>query len=255
MKDDERHILEFSVFDDEVSLWQLIYPGDGKVRGQFEDIIESLEHRQYSKTPPVSVLIVGKEGKRLHAASFLKGLGKDVIRSAPARYFTSVEEVKRLLMHTQEYFGYIVSQFEPLEHLNYSLLCEIISNGTYTVFEKMKNAWITYHLNNPIIVTAEKISLVPQCMVEKFDHIVFLQDYTPEQIREIIEQRLDFCRIDYDGQFIDSVMRLSGQSLKRAIRVIEACITVMQAREQERLSAEHLERAKSYLEMGDSNLF
>ncbi len=244
---DGKEVLRFADFEEEVSLWNLVLPGNGAVRRQFEDIIDSLENRYYHTVPPLTVLIVGKEGKKLHAAALLRALDKTVIKSAPARYFIEKEDVSSLLRYSESYMGYIVSDFEPLNHLNYKLLNEIITEGTYTIWDNHKKSLISYFVNNPIIVTAEETSLVPECMLQKFQHIVFLQDYTSQQIRRIIRQRIDYCRLDYDDHVVGAVMQRCNLSLKHASRLLEACITSLQAKKENRLTQSHIERVIGYM--------
>ena len=83
---EQKEIVDIDEFDNSISLYQLIPSGTGKAQRHLQQIVDahfnSQKKRNHNK--PLSLLIVGGQGKRTHAYAFLRALGLNLTEEIPS---------------------------------------------------------------------------------------------------------------------------------------------------------------------------
>jgi len=241
-----KNALRFRDFENEISLWQLITPGKGRAMLQLKDIVDSYLNSPRQSSKPLSVMITGREGKRLHALSFIRALGNGYINEMPWSLIESYEELATFLKRGENFDCSLITDFKLLLPHSVKPLYQSLKTGEFIYAVYMLDTPFKCTVSKPIVITCKSISAVPNSIKDNIDFIVELEDYTDRQCHDIIKQRLSFHGIEYEPDIVKKIALKYRYNLKKAMRMLQYSITVMTARNAKTLTAEHLQRVEQY---------
>ena len=128
-KQQQKQIMDLDIFDQSVSLWQLLPSGTGKGLKHLKTIIDSLHNSKVENSiRPLSLLISGSQGTRTHARSFLRALGLNHPLEMPSNLIqATANEVFTFFSPSRFCDSYIISAISLLYPVILKTVFEIIA--------------------------------------------------------------------------------------------------------------------------------
>ena len=103
-----------------------------------------------------------------------------------------------------------------------------------------------------VVLTSKHQKKVPAPILDAVQHIICLEDYTPEQLELIILQRLKYANIDYENEYVlQDIVRYGKNNLRLSIRFLKCCVAVMQSEGRRKLNVEDVVRAARLHRLND----
>ena len=244
-KQENKHIISIDTFDQTISLYQLIPSGSGLGIRHLKAVIDSIFNCPVKSNKPLSVLIVGQQGCRTHARSFLRALGLEFVNEMPAHLLQSpIAAIYNFFSPLLPTDAYIISAVDRLYPSILKPLYEVIAHGEYTRNNSIKNTKEIVAVNKPVLMTVYDDRKLPEYFLEKITHIVHLEKYNSEQLRLVILQRLKYCQIEPENEILLQYIVLSGdRDLRCIMRLLKNAITVMLADNRRTLTIKDVKRA------------
>ena len=248
-KQEQKQIVGIDEFDETVSLYQLVSPGAGRGLSHLKVIVNSILHNpEQQQARPLSLLIIGKQGCRTHARSFIRALGLETISEIPAQLLHApppaiYEFFSPLLLCD----SYIISSVDALYPGILKTLHEIVSKGEYSAYNYQRQCKEVFVVFKPVIMTTSKENKIPDYFLENIDHIVKIEDYTDQQLELIILQRLKYCQIDYQEEKVLWLLKEYGnKELYKIIRLLKSAMTVMLSDSRTVLTVDDIKKVMGY---------
>ena len=179
-KQEQKQIVSVDEFDRTVSLYQLIGAGAGRGLMHLKCIVDAVHNTSEPDiTRPISLLIVGKQGKRTHGRAFLRALGLEHINEMPAQLLqASASAMPEFFSPFLLCDSFLVSNIEVLYPAVLKTLYEIITDGQYFGYDHSKKTRqvVPVPIHYPIVMTTHKEEdKLPQYFTQRIDHIVKLE--------------------------------------------------------------------------------
>jgi len=228
---ENKQILSVDRFDEEISLWQLIPCGSGRGTTHLRLIADSILNNNQPSVPtkPLSLLLHGKGGaKKTHASAFLRAIGIDSVNRIPAGMLYSLRDLTEYFDSAEACIITEIDDMPPMLHL---VIDSIIEKGEYLTCN-FRNEKECHPVMVPVILTANDITDVPPLIVQMVNHVVRLENYTKEQVKLVLVQRLKYCGIEsaISEKTLDLMIGdAEPLTLYALIRVLKVAITVMLA--------------------------
>ena len=248
-KQQKQEIISIDKFDDTVSLYQLISPGAGRGLSHLKIIVNSILHNpEQQQRKPLSLLIVGKQGLRTHARSFIRALGMENIKELPSQLLNAppnaIHDYFNFFLPCQ---SFLISNIETLYPSVLKTIYEIMSEGKYEGYDYQRRAREEVAVYNPVVMTACDEKKIPKYFKEKIDHIVKMEDYLEDQLELIVLQRLKYAGLDYDEEkVLNLVVAYGHDNLHNIIRLLRSSITVMLAENRSVLKIDDVKKVMGY---------
>lgn len=220
-------VLDLNLFDDFISLYNIIL--HDRTKQLLTSIAESLQNNNYHNIPqkPISILIIGTEGKRTIASAMANSL--DYIYKE--RLTNTIESAIHLKNFLNPNLKETVSVFVGIENTN-----KFILNDVYSILRKQEfeirnpfNSDVeTIIINGLLIFTCNSKVAVNKVLLNEFDYVVEIIKYTNQQIRKIIMQRLGFCGVGFSDDALNLLCN-SCSNVRDAIRILKYAFCFMRA--------------------------
>ena len=242
-----QRFVDLSDFDHEISLWQMIPSGSGRGLKHLQLIVNSIlnnaSNLQRDSPRPFTTLIVAKQCVRSHARAFLQALAIEDIKIISAFRLKNIENMLHYFCPISGDMGYIVTDIEYMPILFHLAIDSIIESGKFTIYgtQYQNNC---YPIAGHLVLTATNFVNIPPLLAKLVDHIVKIEDYTLDQIKKIIVQRLRYANVKFHNQYV--IDRLAGKGntpLFAIIRVLRTAISIMLAEDKDTLTNKHLSEA------------
>jgi hypothetical protein len=248
-KQQQNQIISIDEFDETVSLYQLLPAGEGRALAHLKTIVNSiLLNPEQEQRKPLSLLLVGKQGTRTHGRAFIRALGIEDVREAPAQLLQSPPNAAHDFFNDFVSFqSFLISGIDVLYTPVQKIFHEIITKGKYFGYNYQKRAREVVYVYNPVIMTARDISKIPDYFQESIDHIVMLEEYSEQSLWLAVLQRLKYAQIDYeDEKFLNLLVAYGHNDLQNIIRLLKNSITLMLAGNRSVLTVDDVEKAKMF---------
>ena len=249
-KQDQKQIVGIDEFDRTVSLYQLIGPGAGRGKMHLKLIVDSIHNTSEPDiTKPISLLIVGKQGKRTHARAFLRALGLESINEMPAQLLQSSSSAM------PEFFSpfllcdsFIISNIEVLYPAVLKTLYEILSSGQHFGYDHSKRTRqvVPVPVHYPIVLTTHKEEKIPGYFLQRIDHVVKLEDYFDQQLELIVLQRIKYCNLQYEEKILWLITEYGLKDLHKMVRILKGAITFMLSDSRQILTVDDVKKVMAY---------
>jgi hypothetical protein len=229
-----------------LSLWQMLPCGNGRGLKKLKEIVNSIHNGQALKqsNKPLSLLIVGDTSRLTHAFAFLRALGIEYIQHSPSSMlFNPVDFIEFFYGAVIDY-GYIISDINMLPSGNQKKLYQILSKGYYTYMDAggRKNG---APVVSPIVCTVKKQNLLTDIIINSFEHVIELGEYTPQQKELIALQRLKYSNIEIENDdVLKKLMLLSLSDLSDLIKLLNLSIMVMMSEGRNVLTSRDIQKGK-----------
>ena len=230
----------------DLSLWQMIPAGNGNGLKKLRVIVNSLLNGQAVKqdNKPFSLLVYGPTGKKTHMYAFLKGNGVEIIHHSPASMLYTTMELYEFFYGSMPDAGYIISDLNMLPSGNCKKLYQILNQGYFTY---MDSGGIKREVPvlSSIIATVKKLNMIPDIILNSFQYVVELNEYTSQQKELIALQRLKYSNIEIEGEdVLKKLILLSPSDLEDLIKLLNLSIMVMMGEGRAVLTSEDIRKGK-----------
>jgi hypothetical protein len=245
-KQQQNQIISIDEFDETVSLYQLLPAGEGRALAHLKTIVNSiLLNPEQEQRKPLSLLLVGKQGTRTHGRAFIRALGIEDVREAPAQLLQSPPNAAHDFFNDFVSFqSFLISGIDVLYTPVQKIFHEIITKGKYFGYNYQKRAREVVYVYNPVIMTARDISKIPDYFQESIEHIVMLEEYS-ERLELVVLQRLKYAQIDYEDEKVLNLLVVYGHNdLQNIIRLLKNSITSMLAGNRSVLTVGDINKAR-----------
>ncbi len=235
----QEHVINLDTFE-EVSLWQMIPSGKGMGQSLLKTLVDSV-HNGNAKLK--SLLITGKEGLRTHASAFIRALGIDNYNQIDGSMLHPASGLVQFF-NTDKYQAYMITNAEKITPVVQLPICHILTKQQFSLYNFMKEGSDVFDVPGVIVMTTTNISKVADPILDCFDHIVEIEDYTTGQLELIILQRLKYAHIEYENEYVlNNIVRYGNHNLNQSIRFMKCCIAVMQAEGRQMLTPDDVIKA------------
>jgi len=188
-----------------LSLWQMLPCGNGKGLKKLKEIVNSIHNGQAVKqgNKPLSLLIYGPSGKRTHMYAFLRALGVEFIHHSPTSILYTAMYMYEFLYGSMPDAAYLFSDLNLLNSGNCKKLYQVLSQGHFS-YMNSGGVKIAVPVLSSIMGTVKNVNHVPDIILNSFEHIVELGEYTDQQKELIALQRLKYSNIEIEGEDVPS---------------------------------------------------
>jgi hypothetical protein len=238
-KQSQQQIIDLDTFDD-VSLFQMIPAGTGMGLASLKMIVDSI-HNGNAKLS--SLLLVGNAGLQTHSSAFLRALGIENYNHIYAAMFHNTHDMY-VFFCTEQNDGYIINNIENAASSTQYHLCNILKKQQFSPYNYMEQKHDYYNVPGLVVMTARDLKKAPEPILDAVDHIVELENYTPENLELVILQRLKYASVEIEDEYIlQEIVKYGDNDLVKSIRFMRCCIAVMQSGGRNRLQKEDVIKA------------
>ena len=231
---------------DHLSLWQMIPANSGRGLKKLKSIVNSILNGQAERetNKPLSLLIYGPEGKRTHAYAFLRALGAEYVQHSPAVLLYNPIDFIEFFYGAIMDNGYIISNLNMLPGGNQKKLYQILNEGHFSYMGSVGRKEST-PVMSPIIGTVKKLNLLPDIILNSFEHVVELAEYMPAQKELIALQRLKYAGIEIENEeVLTKLMLYSPSGLEDLIKLLNLSVMSMLGEGRAVLTSEDIRKGK-----------
>jgi hypothetical protein len=225
-KSEENHIVDLADFDQSISLYQMIPAGGGKGLSLLKKIVDYILTAKPERIP--SVLIVGAQGIRTHARSYMRALGLEDVREIDGSLLQSCSSLVDYFRNSSPDTGYVIAGSHNLDKQVQPQMIEILSKRTFSLYNYVKESREHYCVNGALVLTTRSINLSPPPIRQVYDYIVEIESYTFQQKILAVLQRLKYCALGYESEQVLEEITLRGDGiLRKMVQLIQICITLI----------------------------
>lgn len=233
-------------YDNLLSLWQTIPANNGRGLKKLKEIVNSILNGQALKegNKPLSLLLYGPSGKRTHAYAFLRALGTEFIQHSHATMLSAPIDFIEFFYGSMPGTGYVISDLNLLPSGNGKKLYQILNEGHFSYMGSVGRKESTPFMSS-MVCTVSKLNLLTDTIVNSFEHVVELGEYTDQQKELIALQRLKYAGIEIENEeVLMKLMVLSPSDLSDLIKLLNLSIMVMMADGRNILTSEDVRKGK-----------
>lgn len=187
----------------------------------------------YFKSPP-SLIITGQVARTLAVATAHSLLKSTDIRVIEGKYLFAWQQIISFFKGTNNSVFIILNP----ERMSFSdeMVYGLIQNRKYkfTNHDGSKYADIKIKGNGIIILVSDDIKQVQKELIRIVDFKIQAKKLTKTQIKKIIVQRLEFCKVRFDKEILDEIIKLAKNRLGKVIDLLKMSILLL-AEEKENL--------------------
>ena len=224
-KQKEQLTIDLDSFDD-VSLYQLIPSGRGMGQSLLKTIVDSV-HNGNAKLN--SLLIAGKEGLQTHSSAFIRAMGFETFDQIDGSLLQHISGLHNFFCG-EENEAHIISNIEKLPHVAQLHVSNILKKKKFCPYNYLKEGQDIFDVCGLVVMTSREIKKIPEPVLDAIDHIVQLEDYTPQQLELIVLQRCKYAHVEIENDnILKDIVKYGRNNLKQSIRFLKTCIAVMLA--------------------------
>lgn len=227
-KQTQQIVSDVHSFDKEVSIYKILF--QDKTTSLLKYVIEkiSIDKNDNMITKLPSILISGREGKKL------------IIRALSNSLCNRFEHIQgnhlvmggccgSLYKKVDHQILYFVSSAEELASSSITLLYKFLTQCSVRVRNYMPDEYKTVSAQNKLFVFSvnDPKKLCPD-LYKEIDYHCYLQGYSAEQMEIIVEQRLKWCAVDYQKE-IPAIIAHNCKTIARCIRLLSVCFLIMRS--------------------------
>ena len=240
-KQKEQHISDINCFDNESSIYQILF--QDRTISMLKYIIEKISLDEYEcvnfRLP--SVMLIGGEGKQLIARAFSTSLCYN-FEHIQGQYLGTGGYSGSLYQDVHEMTVYYISSGEKLS--NYSMT--LLHNSLRYDFMKFKTSAsqedvIITAYNKLFVLGVNDSKEISQDLCKATDYHCHLNNYTTENQELLIEQRLRWSHMKFEKQVPAIIVKNGEGSIGRCIRLLSASYLVMRGNNREKITIKDVE--------------
>jgi len=236
-KPESHKLVDLSLFEESVSLYQLVPAGDGYASILLRQIVEYILIRRPRKLP--TLLILGHEGKRTHALAFLRALAIEDVRVIPAELLQPVAGITSFFHGSHRDSGFVITDVDSLLHSVTLNIHEILQKRECRWYDYLKAGQDVCTVRGVLVLAAESREDVPSSILRFVDYTIELGTYTLAQRFQIVRQRLAYAGVKYENEAtIRRIIKAGRVRLHRIIPFLRVCLTRLGAEERNTLREE-----------------
>lgn len=227
-EDEIRFNVGFSFFDfsHEINLWTLI--GGGSGIDVLKKTVDAIQNSTRNLTIP-HILISGPAGKTTTAHAFINSLAIERVHFVSGGYLESAgfSINSKFVFENGLDRAVIIGNVENLSRSAESTLWQYMSTGKCCYGKIQHNEWEIQHYDGVIVITASKKEMVPKEILRQIDICIELEPYQDFQIRQILEQRLMYMKIEYEEKCLNLLINGSDNELKKTMQLLKLSVINM----------------------------
>ena len=131
---------------------------------------------------PFSLLLSGPSGcgKRTHGKAFARSLGIECIKETSATLLYADNHVMDFFYPTGMETAYLISDIDYMRSDVTRHFYNIVTSGEYEISNHIRHTHESYYVNGYIILTADRVERVSDCILENLNYHVPLQKWNKE---------------------------------------------------------------------------
>ena len=237
-KQERQQTIDLDTFDD-VSLWQMMPSGTGRGKSLLRVIVDSVFNGNAKLN---SLLIAGKDGLQTHGSAFIRALGIENYNQIDGSLLNSSSGLVQFFC-SENNEAYLVTNSEKLVPAIQRPIVSILKKQKFSLYNFLKEGADVFDVPGFVVMTSRDIEKVAEPVLERIDHIVELEDYTPQQLELIVLQRLRYAHIEMENDnILQDIVKYGRNNLKQSIRFLKTCIAVMLAGGRRELLQEDIQK-------------
>lgn len=243
--------IDLNEFESHISLYRIL--GQPKAVCLLTTVIECIQVNIYDQIQgrlPV-ILIEGElgTGKKLISKAFSNSMCADY-EYVLARHASNGGGTGTLWLNSDKFTVYYIFPAEKLLGYSISNLYEILDKGFVTFKNPISREKEVVTRRNKIIIFGSINSQhIDPSLYDLIDYRVKLREYCEMDVSRIIQQRLEFMRIGYEGNIVSELSRCSRDFAQKAIELLKISIAFMRSDHRFRLTESDIQNAlKLYFE-------
>lgn len=235
---------ELEDFENYIHLWNLAgLSGNGIIL--LKKIVDSIHSNNYlcpgKKLP--SVLIAG-DGRRLIAKAFINSLQSEDVRESPSLYLDNGNHSIQFFDGSSPQTAHLIHDIEHLTKIGESVLWRYIREGKCKYYNFMTNSIDRINFCNGLIVlTANDIKRVAQAILKEVDHVAIIESFSPENIKKLVHQILQFCGIPYKKNVLEEIVKIHPLNLDSVMQLLKNCMMLIRADLPDQLNIQTVKKA------------
>jgi hypothetical protein len=244
----ENKIKSIDHFDTDISLFHLIPCGNGRSLEYLKLIRDSILNSTVDTgLKPISVLVTGIQGKRTYARCLLRGIGIESIQEISGKMLHDCRNLEELFSLSYYSRGYIISDTDCMGYAPQRELIRVLREGYFNVYNSLKRTSEKYPMCGPIVLTTYNIKRLLPEITEQINHIVNLGEYTTDQRKAILIQRIRACNAQFEHE--ESLKKLADniKSLNHLVQILKIVLSAMLAEGRNILTMQDIEKGLSYI--------
>jgi Holliday junction resolvasome RuvABC ATP-dependent DNA helicase subunit len=234
----QQEIIDLDTFSD-VSLFQLIPSGRGMGQSLLKTYVDSV-HNGSARLK--SILISGKEGLSTTGVAFIKAFGITRYNQIDGSLLHNCGELN-MFFCGGNYEAYLISNIETIPSTVQLSIYHVLAKQEFYLYNYMQGMYDTFYVPGLVVLTSQNVKNVAKPITDRVNHIVPLEDFTPEQLELIILQRLKYARIEYEDCILKDIVKYGSNTLRLSISFLMCCISVMQSDGRGKLTREDVQKA------------
>lgn len=237
----ENNSIELSEFDETISPYQLIPPGDGRSLQLLKLIIDDALNNRSQKLQ--TILITGAQGKRTYARALCRGLALSDVREIDARVLQYTSDTQQFFCNPSTDTCFIITESNFIYPSIQQSIYQILTSEKYAVCNYSKTSIEYFPVMGILIFTSLNRSTTPRIVLENVNWIIEIGDYSPQQRLLCVLQRLKYCQMDYESEeVLARIVEIGGSKLREIVRFLRLCIAIVR-REGKTVRLEDVEKA------------
>ncbi len=239
-------------FDLHVNLFNLI--GDDKAITLLKKIADAYFIAKQEKLP--NILIHGCEGKKTLAMAFLNSLIIEDIRECSGRYFDNGIGSKQIFHNSTPTTAHLIYGIEEFRYeYSYATLWQYLKLERCAYYNPFKTIEEFIHCNGMVLATTSNIDKISTELLEGFDYLVKVEEYTEEQLKLIVIQRLKFLGIKWKNESIlNQIIKAGEKDIKKIMQILKIAHLLFITEQEPILNAKIAQKAirltNNYVKLG-----
>jgi len=244
----QKQIIDLDEFESVCSLWQLVPSGSGASLKKLKLIVNSLLNGKIEKESPkpTSVLISGKYGKRIHARCFLRALGIENIREAPASVLQNLIYLDEYLFGSNPDSGYIISNAQIVKESLFKNLYTILREGLLYRYNFATYQKQSFPVMGTFVMTTLNPKYIPWDLRECFTYHIEIEEYDQIQAELICLQRLLYSNINRESDQVIKELVSLRKTLPSVLLLLKSSVMVMLSEGRQELTVDDVRNASRF---------
>lgn len=238
MKKQTKQQIDIDTFSD-VSLYQLIPSGKGMGQALLRTYVDSV-HNGGAKLK--SILIAGKEGLSTTSCAFIRAYGFSKYAQIDGSLLHNFNEVNMFFCR-EPCEAFLITNVESIPSMVQLTIYHVLTKGEYYLYNFVQGCYDTIYVPGMVVLTSQNIKNVAKPITDRVNHIVSLEDYTPEQLELIVLQRIRYAHIEYDECILKEIVKYGSSTLNLSISFLMCCISVILAENKSKMTMQDVQKA------------
>jgi len=244
-KTQEQNIItSLDLFDESISLWQLLPTSGTGLQTLKHTVDAELNHPIDRGNKPLSLLVTGVSKKRTHSRAFLRALGIEIIKEIPASLLNTSQSIIDFFYLSSASYGYLITDAHQLREVVKLNLYQILTSGQFHQRNFVKQCRETFPVYGTIVFTATKKEAIPASLSMNIEHHVGVGKFDMESLVLATLQRIKYANLFYESEeCLRFIVDSSQGDIRVVVECLRLCLTLLRGQNENEITMEIVKRA------------